>query len=210
MVQDTRTELKTSRIEALSDGIFAIAMTILILSFETILAPPVVIDEKHLAKMLHSLWPDFLHYVESFVILGAFWFQHHHQFHYIKRADFMLLSINIIGLMFIALIPFSTVMISDYGTMRSASVLFEVNLLIAGIIFFVHWVYASAGHRLIDPELSRDTIRFYMGRNLIIPAVSLGAMILSFFIPRGGTVLYFMVPLILFFWREKAKNNPQQ
>ena len=89
------TELKPNRIEALSDGIFAIAMTILVLSFEVILKHPSDLSERYLLDSMDELWPDFLHYAESFIILGVFWYQHHRQFHYIKKVDSILIFINI-------------------------------------------------------------------------------------------------------------------
>ncbi|MFH1791648.1 MAG: TMEM175 family protein [Candidatus Omnitrophota bacterium] len=203
MTEEAKTGLKTSRIEALSDGIFAIAMTILILSFETVLQHPSQINEAVVDKLIIGLWPDFLHYTESFIILGAFWYQHHRQFHYIKSVDMGLIVINIIGLMFIGLIPFTTVLVSDFGHTLPAAVLFELNLLVAGLIFFVHWIYASTGRRLLDPDISPDIIRFYAKRNLVIPVVSLCAAGLSFFEPRLGTILYFIVPVILVAWKRE-------
>ncbi len=202
-MQDDRTMLKTGRIEALSDGIFAIAMTILILSFETMLQQPARLDEKDVMNMLFELWPDFFHYVISFVILGVFWFQHHHQFHYIKSVDVMLLFINIAGLMFIGLIPFTTAMVSDYSHTRAAAIVFEMNLFIAGLIFFLHWIYASHRHCLVDGRLEPGVIRFYRMRNLVIPGVSVCAMLLSLYRPRLGTMLYFLVPFILLLWKKE-------
>ena len=79
--------LKTSRIEALSDGIFSISMTILIITFEILLYPQKGISESGLITTLAELWPDFLHYVVGFVILGAFWMEHHYQFNYIHSVD---------------------------------------------------------------------------------------------------------------------------
>ena len=195
--------LKTNRIEALSDGIFAIAMTILILSFEAVLQQPIeYANESHFIKALTGLWPDFIHYVQSFIILGAFWYQHHRQFHYIKRVDITLLFINIIGLMFIGLIPFTTVIVSDYGNFRLAAVLFELNLLLAGIVFFLHWLFATHKHYLVDKDLDISIIRYYRKRNLIIPAISLVALLLSVVAPRVGTLLYFIVPVILLEWKR--------
>ena len=194
--------LKTGRIEALSDGIFAIAMTILILSFETVSNQPGQIREEDLLEMLLGMWPDLLHYMESFIVLGVFWYQHHRQFHYIRRVDRGLLVLNIGALMFIGLIPFSTVMVSDFGDSFVVAALFEINLLIAGIVYFLHWLYASRENRLIDPSVDPCVIRFYSKRNFIIPAVSLCAIALSYFSPRVGLITYFAVPAILFFWER--------
>jgi len=192
--------LKTSRIEALSDGIFAVAMTFLIISFDILLSPKKGISEKGLIVALQALWPDLLHYVEGFIILGAFWMEHHYQFHFIQRTDSTLLFINIIGLMFIVLIPFSTCVAGDYSDTRVAAWLLETNLLIAGLVFYLHWLYATAGRRLVAPNLDHRIIVFYAHRNLIVPLVSVAALIVSWFQVRWGPVLYLMVPFILIFY----------
>jgi len=189
--------LKTSRIEALSDGIFAVAMTILIISFDILLAPSKGISEAGLATALLKLWPDLLHYVEGFIILGAFWMEHHYQFHFIQRTDSTLLFLNIIGLMFIVLIPFSTCVAGDYSDTHVAAWLLEINLLAAGLVFYLHWLYATAGRRLVASNLDRRIIAFYARRNLIVPLVSAAALIVSWFQPRWGPILYLTVPFIL-------------
>jgi uncharacterized membrane protein len=192
--------LKTSRIKALSDGIFAIAMTFLVISFEILLSPQKGISEEGLIVALQALWPDLLHYVEGFIILGAFWMEHHYQFHFIQRTDSTLLFINIIGLMFVVLIPFSTCVAGDYSYTHVATWLLEINLLIAGLVFYLHWLYATAGCRLVAPNLDPRIIAFYARRNLIVPLVSVAALIVSGFQPRWGPVLYLIVPFILIYY----------
>jgi len=192
--------LKTSRIEALSDGIFAIAMTFLIISFDILLSPQKGLSEEDLIETLLKLWPDLLHYIGGFIILGVFWMEHHYQFHFIQRTNSTLLFINIIGLMFIVLIPFSTCVAGDYSDTRVAAWMLEINLLIAGLVFYLHWLYATAGRRLVAPNLDRRIIMFYARRNLIVPLISVAAMILSGFHPWWGPVLYLMVPFILIYY----------
>lgn len=192
--------LKTSRIEALSDGIFAVAMTILIIGFEILLSPQKGVSEAGLIAALLKLWPDLLHYIEGFIILGAFWIEHHYQFHFIQRTNSTLLFINIIGLMFIVLIPFSTCVAGDYSNTRAAAWLLEINLLITGLVFYLHWLYATTGRRLVAPNLDRRIIVFYARRNLLVPLVSVAALIVSWFQPRWGPVLYLMVPFILIYY----------
>lgn len=199
-------DLKTSRIEALCDGIFAVAMTILIISFEILLSPRKGISEAGLIAELLKLWPDLLHYVEGFIILGAFWIEHHYQFHFVQRTDVTLLFINMIGLMFIVLIPFTTCLAGDYSDTHVAAWLLETNLLIAGLVFYLHWIYATAGHRLVASNLSRRIIVFYARRNLIIPLVSVVAFIVSTFLrPHWGPILYLLVPFILIFYSITGK-----
>ena len=143
----------------------------------------------------------------SFLTLGIFWYQHHNQFHFIKRVDPTLIFINIAGLMFIVLIPFTTVLVGDYHHTLIAAVIFELNLFIAGIIFFLHWVYATTRRRLVDSNLDAGIIRWYKERNLIIPAVSLVGISLSLINPILGTSVYFTVPFILLIMLARQKRS---
>ncbi|MBF0493912.1 MAG: DUF1211 domain-containing protein [Candidatus Omnitrophica bacterium] len=207
---DFTVEFKTGRIEALSDGIFAIAMTILILSFEVLFnANPGHPSESAVRKMLFDLWPDFIYYVLGFIILSIFWIEHHSQFHFIKRTDIKLLFINIFGLMSVAIIPFTTVMVGDYNYTRVGALLFETSLFVTGMTFFVHWMYAVGNCRLVDACVPREVIVFYRNKNLLIPVVSLLAAAVSFFIdPAAGTGLYFVVPILLpLFKIRRAKSS---
>ena len=102
--------------------------------------------------------------------------------------------------MFIVLIPFSTCVAGDYSDTRLAAWLLEINLLIAGLVFYMHWLYATKGHRLVAPNLDHHIIVFYAHRNLIVPLVSVAALIVSWFQPQWGHLLYLTVPFILIFY----------
>lgn len=203
--------LKTSRVESLSDGIFAIAMTILVLSFEVVAHPPHKINEQAVLDLVVGLWPDFLHYAVSFTILGVFWFQHHFQFDNIRKVDMPLLFINIASLMFVALIPFTTIMVSDYGQTRVAAMVFEANMFLAGLLFALHWEYAARKGHLLKQSVDKGVIVFYRKRNQVIPGISLLAMGISFFAPRAGSLIFLVVPLLLLVWklREKPESHSQ-
>ena len=192
-----KNELKTNRVEALCDGIFAIAMTLLIIGFSDMTQWASVVSEDQLRKLLLSMLPDFAYYVQSFIILGAFWIEHHHQFHYIKHTDIKLLFINIFAFIFVAFIPISTLIVGDYGHTRIAAFLFESNLLVAGLLFYVHWKYASSTPGMTDPELDEKTIKFYNRKNLVIPTVSVIAILITFISPQVGSSIYFTVPFII-------------
>lgn len=190
-------ELKTSRIETLCDGIFAISMTLLIVGFNDMASWPGTIGEAELRKALFAMWPDFVYYVQSFLILGAFWIEHHHQFHYIRRVDLKLLVINILAFMFVALIPFSTLVVGDYGHTKIAAFLFEVSLFLAGLFFYINWRYASGEPGMMDGELDKKIVRFYNRKNLVIPIVSVAAVAITFVNPQMGSSIYFVAPFII-------------
>ncbi|MBN1405114.1 MAG: DUF1211 domain-containing protein [Candidatus Omnitrophica bacterium] len=196
-------ELKTNRLENLSDGIFAFAMTLLIFGFDIFLHPPQSITEPDLVNLLLSLWPELLHYAEGFIILGVLWLEHHQQFHYIKRTDSFSLLINAFGLMFIALIPVSAALVGDYGHVFTAAFLFETNLFFTGMFFYVHWKYATRKFKLVDQDIDPSVVKFYNKRCLIIPFVSVISMIVSLFNPRIGLMLYFIVPFLFAIHKSK-------
>ena len=140
-----------NRIEALTDGVFAFAMTLLVTS----LILPHSADAPALtaAGALTLLLPDFIHYVIAFFILAAFWTAHHLQFNQIRFITRPFLTLNIIGLFFVTLVPFTTSFVGDYPD-TLASIVFELNLMVLGLMMFVQWYYATHNRRLISPEYS--------------------------------------------------------
>ena len=185
--------LSTSRIEALTDGIFAIAMTLLVL---TLTLPDATQTRLNLSELLAAQWPKFFNYALSFLLLAVFWIVHHQQFHYIRRTNRTHIWINIGILMFVALVPFTTDVAGDYSRQTIAELLFSGNLLILGLLFLLNWVYACHNHRLVDADLSRRAIFRGTIRNCITPGVAAISMIVALFIPRWGLTVYLLIPVI--------------
>lgn len=192
--------LTTKRIETLTDGVFAIAMTLLVLNLHVPVVKEVLAPQA-LPQALLNLSPHFFAYTLSFVLLAVFWIVHHRQFHQIKRADERLLWINVVILMFVALIPFSTSLMGEYENAQIAAVFFEVNMMFAGLALYVNWWYATAGHRLVDEDLDARRIARAGMRNLLVPGVSVIAIGVSFVTPSYSTMAYLLIPFILRFLR---------
>jgi uncharacterized membrane protein len=185
--------LTTRRIEALADGIFAIAMTLLVL---TLTLPDATQTELSLSQLLADQWPKFFNYALSFLLLAIFWIVHHQQFHVIRRTDRRHVWINIGILMFVALMPFSTDVVGNYEHETLAELLFSANLLVLGLLFLLNWWYACWNHRLVDPDLDRETIVGGIRRNCVTPVVAAISMVLSLFVPRWGLMVYMLIPFI--------------
>lgn len=163
--------LGKSRIETLTDGVFAIAMTLLVLEISV---PEIshssgtedIVTE--LSRKLFELWPKVLSYVISFVILGIYWIGHHNQFHYIKRSDRILLWITILFLMFVAFIPFSTALLREYGDQQISVIIYGINLILTGLSLYLQWWYAATkDRRLVESDLDAYMIKM-AGRRVII------------------------------------------
>src|SRR5215813_3811120 len=122
--------LSKTRIEALTDGIFAIAMTLMV--FDIKVSPLAHMNRLNLQHELIQLWPRFLAYVISFIMLGVYWVGHHNQYHYIRRTDRPFLWINIFFLMGVSLIPFSTGLLGQFPEDRAALAVYGLNLIMVG------------------------------------------------------------------------------
>ncbi len=182
-----------TRVEALTDGVFAIAMTLLIFGIkvpETAQGP-----SASLTHELLQLWPRFLSYAISFVILGIYWVGHHNQFHYVHRTDRVLLWINIFFLMCVTFIPFSTALLGQYPNDRTALMVYGLNLVMVGIFLYAHWWYATHRHRLVHSDIHPELVRLAKQRILMGPAGFLLAIGLSFVSTRLSLALYALVPV---------------
>jgi uncharacterized membrane protein len=184
-----------NRIEALTDGIFAIAMTLLVLSLDV---PAGVNNPSDAAvmAMLTNLGPALYHYFLAFFILASFWIAHHVQMHRLRHIDSRFLWINIVALLFVTLVPFSTSLVGDYPDETFAAVAFEINLLILGLLFAAQWRYATQNGRLVHPgtDMQRGNLRV-----MVVPAVSVVAILLALAGMTWSTAAYALIPLVMHF-----------
>jgi uncharacterized membrane protein len=187
------TLIEKNRLEALVDGIFAFAMTLLV---TTLILPHGELVSRTSAETLVALVPDFYHYIIAFFVLAAFWTGHHEQFRRIHHVDRILVSLNIATLFVVTLVPFSTSFIGDYDADAVSSILFELNLLILGLLFLAQWFYISRRLHLASAELSSADIRERMNHNLILPAISLAGILLAVAGVDSSTMIYMATPLV--------------
>ena len=183
----------TRRLEALTDGIYAIAMTILILNLR---APGAPITVEALTRALARISGLYVDFGISFLLLAFFWVVHHRQFEHIERVDGTLLWINIISLMLVATIPFTTSIYGGYRQLTPAAWLLEGNILVLGLVEYFQWAYATSGHRLVAADLDPRHIAMARRASLIVPLVSLVAMAAAIDVPAYSTAVYLMVPLL--------------
>ncbi len=134
--------LGKARIEALSDGIFAIAMTLLVLKLDV----PEVMHHSSNEAMLQQLLamaPAFLSYVVTFLIAGGFWFLHQLTFHFIRQVDSFLVWVNLIFLMLVALLPFSAGLMTHLFIHPVSQLFYFGNQLAIAGMLNLHWHYAK-------------------------------------------------------------------
>ena len=179
---DVREE--TSRVEAFSDGVFAIALTLLILEIR--------VPEQghgHLVRALIALWPSYLAFATSFFTIGVMWMNHHRVFSLIGKTDQGLLAANLLLLLVITFIPFPTALLArnlDNADSSVAAVLYNATFFAAAIAFRVLWSYASRNNRLIANDADPSSVvaitrqyRFGPALYLVLTAIALWNAVVS-------------------------------
>jgi len=180
-------EIGTVRIAAFSDGVFAIAATLLVLDIGV--GPTA---GAQLGHKLVVIWPSYLAYVTSFVTIGIIWINHHHNMRVIGRADRTFMFINLLLLLDVAFIPFPTKLVADYlnrAGERPAVIAYAATLLIMAVLYTIWWRYARTGRRLIAPSASDAELQA-IDRGFT-PGLPLYAIVfvLAFFSPLAAVIL---------------------
>lgn len=158
---------KIQRTESLADGVFAIAMTILVLDIKVIAATSAD-TEGDLLLQLRGIVPELLSYFMSFLTLGIFWVAHNTQYYFIEKGDRNLTWLSISFLMFISLLPFSTAFLSEHIEFRISIIIYWINILIAGFILLLHWTYAYNNNLLIPSIYDKEGLNKAMKRRTYI------------------------------------------
>jgi len=191
--------LGRGRLESLTDGIFGTVMTVLILSLSIPLIIPSTPSSENaqFVSSLRSLLPDILSYVISFAILGAFWIRHHMMFNFVNRVDRVLLWLNIIFLLTIGFIPFSTALIGRYPYLQLSLVVYGANLIATSLTSQFLWRYALNNKLLAHDGLDERMMSKINNRMTLGPIFYLGGIGISFIEPVVTLVIY-IVSLLFF------------
>jgi TMEM175 potassium channel family protein len=180
------------RIAALSDGLFAIAMTLLVLN----LAIPVaatIHNERELLRALAALSPRLIAYFMSFLTLGLFWIGQHTQLNHFARSNRDLAWIQIAFLLSVSLMPFATDLLADFIAYRTSLIIYWFNLFLMGSLLFASWIYAKRAG-LLKPDVTPEIIAATERRIIVAQTLYAAATALSF-IPYLST--YWSITVIV-------------
>lgn len=190
----------TQRIEAFSDGVFSIAITLLILEVKI---PHLAGTGQSLTRALLALWPAYLTYILTFVTVGIYWANHNYIFRLYQKTNHIFNMLNVIFLMCVSFMPLPASTLGEYvldPQHRQAAVIFyTVGLLLPGLTWLLVWLYASHDYRLIDPRLTpryvqRMTRQYVVSALLYVLAllVSLWNPLVGLSVAAGLTCLYLL------------------
>src|SRR5579884_2818994 len=186
-------EAGVDRLVAFSDAVFAIAVTLLVLD----LHEPTVSS-----GLLHALlkaWPGYLGYALSFLIVGIIWAQNHLMFRFIRRTDHLFLLINVVFLMWVAVVPYPTAILARYlenpAERQTATALYTGVFLVGGLLINLQWQYAIHRDHLLAADADRGTIRKLTWNYAAGPVLYLADFALAFVSPPASIALIFLINL---------------
>ena len=180
----------TARLETFSDGVFAIAATLLVLEIS------VSSSAEDLGHALLHIWPQYFAYITSFVTIGIIWMNHHHTVSLIARTDRTMLFVNNLLLLTIAFLPFPTKLVGDYlreDGEQAAALAYAGTLVVMAVLHQVWWQYARRNRRLIADEVPDSALRAV--DRAYWPGVPMYAavFVVAFFSPLAAVVITFAI-----------------
>lgn len=197
LVEYPRITEGTQRLESFSDGVFAISITLLVISLVVPHLKDPVRDS--LTNALLSQWPQYISFFISFLNVGIVWANHHEMFRFIRRSNHIFLLINLFFLMFITLMPYSASLLAEYlkqnGNQVPAAAVYSGTLLGMAIMFNGIWLYALR-QNFIDDRCNPEAIAFMTRSHLLGPLLFGTAFILAFIWYPGTLILDIMASFL--------------
>jgi uncharacterized membrane protein len=200
--------LAVDRLAALTDGVFAIAITLLALEVTV----PIVeagAEESDLGTALVEQWPSYAAYIVTFFLVGAYWFNHHRMFNLLRGVDHRFLVLNIFFLMAIAIMPFPNALLAEYllepEQQGVAIGVYGLAMMALAVMFNLVWWYAGWRRRLLRPDCDYRLVRKVLNSYLMGPVVYGIGVVLSFFAPVISLIIFLLIPMGYLFEGPVAK-----
>jgi uncharacterized membrane protein len=185
----------TNRMEAFSDGVFAIAITLLILEVHV---PPSDFD--NLWRGIADQWPAYLAYATSFLTIGGIWMAHHAIFRRLDSANQRLMVLNLLLLMATAFLPFPTKLMAEAlhneDAARTAVVFYGASLLVISLLLNSLWGAATLDRRVLRPEVTDEEIRSLALATAPNIGLYVAMLVLTLFSPRAAIFGYLVIAVV--------------
>ena len=198
--------MASGRLESLGDGIFSVAMTVLVIE----LALPQM-QGNSWSDFMHALsnsWTQFLCYFISFVVLGIMWFGHRMMFEYISRTDRYFIFYGVLFYAVVCFVPFSTQFLAQNTLKWYSILLYGLNLSLCNLTLYGQWVYGIRKASLMERELPDEVRKEAKLLFLLSPAVYSVAIAFSFFLPQVSIAIFVITPILYLIPNKLDKYMP--
>jgi putative solute:sodium symporter small subunit len=195
---------------ALSDGVFAFAVTLLVLDLVVPALSPGA-SSIDLWQGLTKEYISFINYILSFFIAAIWWNSHHRNYEHIRDSNTTLRMLNMLFLIWIALLPFFTKILDQYHSLQLSVALYATDQAAAGLFLTLIWLYASRNNRLIDKNMKKTAIRFSTIRNIITPIFFIISIGISFIDTNVASFSWYgLIPIFIIVLRVEQRSEKQQ
>ena len=198
----------TGRTEAFSDGVFAIAITLLILEVNV---PETAFD--NLWRGIFDQWPSYLAYVTSFITIGGIWLAHHGIFRRLQYANKPLMLINLLLLMAVSFLPFPTKLMAEAihssDAERAAVIFYGVSLLVISSLLSTLWGSVARDRQLLRPEVSEKEFNAIALAATPSMGFYVGVIVLAIFAPRVAAFGYLVVAVVAVLRARGDRSSPR-
>jgi uncharacterized membrane protein len=173
-------EIKIEYVISFSDALFAFSITFMALTIQLPTFSSNISDSELTQRLGQLLIPNIIHYIISFMVVGMYWISYHEIFEHIRRADITLVWINLLFLLFIALVGYFTGLVTTYDTHRIVVISFSGIMAASGFVLCLIWGYATHNRRLVDQDIPDHLIRYFLNRSFVSPLIFLTSIGISF------------------------------
>jgi len=201
--------LSKHRIEALTDGIYAVAMTLLVIELK-LPAHELIHTQEDLLVAVANLFPKFIAWVISFLVLSLFWLGHQRMFQYVRHVDGKLVALNIVQLGFASLIPFSSALSGEFGSKWFSQIFYSLNLTFLSLsaMLLARYIYRHPG--LCVHPMSEGTYRAARVRIAGLIVISAVAIVISSYLPGAGNMAFMLMMVIMPISRRIEARSPSK
>jgi uncharacterized membrane protein len=188
--------MNKARAESFSDGVFAFAITLLVLGVQV---PELKTgsNNEELREALIRAIPQLVPYVTSFATIGIIWLNHHAMFHRVERVEHTTLTLNLLLLLVVAFIPYPTAVLSRFGALPASAFLYGAVLTLLGITYSLLWLHIVR-RELGSTAKDKAEVRHKIWRNLTGPLVYSAATLIALRYPRVSVLIYFLLAAFYF------------
>jgi uncharacterized membrane protein len=197
--------MNKTRLENFSDGVFAIAVTLLVLNIK--IPDAHLLNSDGLFHALFGMLPHVLTFIFTFLVVGVFWVGHHRIFSFVKMLDTGLLWLNILYLMFVAILPFPAAILSENPFLPASIIIYCVSLTIIASLHFWFMYYIANNSIIKNDLLTRDVFRSAVRNAAVGPVLYLVAAALSFISPYISFILIILIMLFYIFFAGRKLEH---
>jgi uncharacterized membrane protein len=200
--------MNKSRLEAFSDGIFAVVITLLVLDIKL----PPDISYENLPSALYALLPKVLSYVLSFSVVGVYWAFHHFSLSQLRRVDGTLVFLNLLLMLLVTFMPFPTILLGEYPMTSIPLVIYGATLVASNLIGFTWVVHLHRHPELLARVPARNYIANQLPIYLLVNIPYVAAMIIAFFLPVASYGIYIavLIGVARYIWKQSSRLSANE